>query len=323
MVLFSVAFVAGGWDSGHRAASGMPRSSTRAVATSAPRFNIETPTTLRIPAMDMLWAFGSIWLSQPNRVSRLDPRTGRVEVTIPVPGTSDFRQLAAGAGSIWVDDTGTQTVTRIDPVRNTVVASVPLGRSVFVTDGLAFVDGKLWVVRPAPTDDTRGDVVSIDPASNRIRQRALIPRTFDVMSGGSHALWYVRASNLLRFDTRTHHVTVARRNVDAVLAVTKERLWLLTTAGIIETDQGTGAQIGPAIGVRDTVNLAAAIGRDAVWIAGQPDSSTGGNVTPYDPITHRPLGPETPVGLPIVTMTARPNALWIDAGGVTRIPFTG
>ena len=323
MVLIAVAVATRGCGWSDRSALGAPRSSTSATRTSTSRLIVETPTTLRVPAMDMLWAFGSIWLSQPDRVSRLDPSTGGVDVSIPVPGTSDFRKLAAGAGSIWVDDTGTQTVTRIDPVRNTVVASVPLGRSVFVTDGLAFVDSKLWVVRPVPTDDTRGDVVSINPASNRISERALIPRTFDVMSGGSHALWYVRASNLLRFDTDTRHVTVARRNVDAVLAVTNKHLWLVTTAGIIETDAAAGTQIGPAIRVRDRVNLAAAISSDAVWIAGQPDSSAGGNVTPYDPITHRPIGPKTPVGLPIVTMTALPNALWIDAGGVTRIPYKG
>jgi streptogramin lyase len=273
-------------------------------------------------SIDMMSAFGSIWVSQPDRVARFDPATGHLIATIAVPGTSDFRNLAAGAGSIWVDDTGQETVTRIDPVRNRVTTTISMRANLFVVDGLAFVDGKLWVVRPVPNDEARGDVVSIDPATNRIAQRAIIPRTFDVMSSGTHALWYVRGTNLLRFDTTTLRASVFRRDVKVMLAATERRLWLLTPSGVIEADERTGEQIGSPIAVKDTVNLAAAIGPSAVWLAGQPDSSSRGNVTPYDLVTHRPLAAPTQIGFPIVTMTALPTVLWVDAGGITRIPYT-
>ena len=74
-----------------------------------------------------------------------------------------------------------------------------------------------------------------------------------------------------------------------MLAASDQRLWLRTPAGVIEADERTGTQIGPPIAVEDTVNLAVAVGPSAVWLAGQPDSSSGGNVTPYDLATHRPL----------------------------------
>ena len=45
-------------------------------------------------------------------------------------------------------------------------------------------------------------------------------------------------------------------------------------------------------------------------------------VTPYDLVTHRPLAAPTPIGFPIITMTALPTMLWIDASGITRIPYT-
>jgi hypothetical protein len=273
-------------------------------------------------SIDMISAFGSIWVSQPDRVARFDPATGHLTATIAVPGTSDFRNLASGAGAIWVDDTGTETVTRIDPVQNNVTATISMRASLFVVDGLAFVDGKLWVVRPVPNDEARGDVVSIDPATNRIAQRAIILRTFDVMSSGTHALWYVRGTNLLRFDTTTLHATVFRHDVKAMLAATDQRLWLLTPSGVIEADERTGEQIGPPIAVKDAVNVAAAVGPSAVWLAGQPDSSSSGNVTPYDLVTHRPLAAPTRIGFPIIMMTALPTALWIDAGGITRIPYS-
>lgn len=272
--------------------------------------------------MEMISAFGSIWVSQPDRVARIDPNTGRLIATITVPGTSDFRNLAAGAGSIWVDDSGKETLTRIDARRNRVTATISMRAHLFVVDGLAFVDGKLWVVRPVPNDEAQGDVVSIDPATNRISQRAIIPRTFDVMSSGTHALWYVRGTNLLRFDTTTVHATVVRHHVNAMLVASEQRLWLLTPSGVIEVDEHTGEQIGLPIVIKDTVNLAAAVGPGAVWLASQPDSSTGGNVTPYDLVTHRPLAAPTPIGFPIVTMTALPTAVLIDADGITRIPYS-
>ena len=201
--------------------------------------------------MDVLAAFGAIWVSQPNRVARIDPVTGRVIATIAVAGTSDFRNLAAGGGALWVSDTGQQTVTRIDPVRNHVTTTISIGGSEFVVDGLAFVDGKLWVVRPVPNDDARGDVVSIDPATNRISQRAVIPRTFDVMSSGAHALWYVRGTNLLRFDVRTLRATIVRRDTKIMLAAAAGHVWVLTPAGVIEADERTGRQIGPPIAVKE------------------------------------------------------------------------
>jgi hypothetical protein len=286
-----------------------------------PHVRIGPATTFKVPAMDMLAAFGSIWVSQPDQVARLDPATGRVQATISVPGTSDFRNLAAGAGSLWVDDTGTATLTRIDPVHNAVVKSVTMNASPLVIDGLAFVDGQLWIVRPEPENVSRGDVVAIDPSTYQIVQHATIPRTFTVMAGETHALWYVRGSDLLRFDTRSLAVTTVRHDAVAILAVTNGHLWLLTTRGVVQVDESTGAQIGSPINSPGTVNVTAAVSSDVIWLGAQPDSSRPGSVTPYDIATGRRLASPTPVGLPLTAMTAVENALWVDAGGLSRIPF--
>jgi hypothetical protein len=287
----------------------------------SPNVRVDAATTFNFPAMDMLAAYGSIWISQPDRVARLDAATGRVEATISVPGTSDFRNLAAGAGSIWVDDTGTATLTRIDPVHNAVVKSVSLNAHPLVIDGLAFVDGRLWVAQPDPANDARGDVVAIDPLTYKIVRRATIPRTFTVMSGGNHALWYVRNSDLLRFDTKSLAVTTIRHDAVAVLAVTNGHLWLLTTRGVVQVDEETGAPIGSPIVTTGIVNVTAAVSSGVVWLGAQPDSSSPGSVTPYDVATGRRLAQPTRVGLPIVAMTVVDDALWVDAGGLTRVPF--
>ena len=281
------------------------------------------PTTFSYPAMNMIFADGSIWISQPDRVARVDQTTGRILATIPVPGTSDFRNLAFGAGSIWVDDTGTQTVTRIDPVGNRVIVSIPLADAPFVVDGRAFVDGMLWIVRPAPMDGSRGDVVAIDPATNTVVRQATIPRTFGAISDGTGALWYARDNtDLLRFDTRTLRARVVRHDVNDVLAVSGSRVWIRTGSAVFETNARTGATIGEPIRIHDTVNVTAALGAGVIWLAGQPNSSSSGTVTPYDLTTHRAVGPPTEVGFPIGAMTDIGQALWVDAAGLSRIPVT-
>jgi hypothetical protein len=104
--------------------------------------------------------------------------------------------------------------------------------------------------------------------------------------------------------------------------VSGSRVWILAGSAVHEIDARTGATIGAPIPVHETINVAAAIGTDVVWIAGQPDSSSPGTVTPYDLTTHRAIGHPANVGFPILTMTDIGRALWVDAGGLSRIPFS-
>src|SRR2546423_1532693 len=89
---------------GHRRAASTTASSVATtIGEPSPRLKIGPTTTFLLSVDHVISAFGSIWVSQSNRVARVDPRTGRAIATIPVPGTSDFRNLTAGAGAIWVD----------------------------------------------------------------------------------------------------------------------------------------------------------------------------------------------------------------------------
>jgi hypothetical protein len=69
------------------------------------------------------------------------------------------------------------------------------------------------------------------------------------------------------------------------------------------------------------VNVTVAVSPGVVWIGAQPDSSSPGTVTPYDPSNGRAFARPIPVGLPIGVMTVAHGALWVDAAGVTRVPF--
>jgi hypothetical protein len=295
--------------------------------TALPSLQIGSPSSVPAPGMDMILAFGSLWISQPEQVARLDPDSGKVLARIRVPGSSDYRNLAAGAGSIWVDDTATEVVTRIDPVTNRVEASIPLTDPVFVTDGVAFLDGKLWIARPMPNDDSRAEVVAIDPTADRIEDEVRIPRTFDVLAG-SGALWYVPeptgsvSHDLVRLDAKTLQAKVVRHDATAVLAIADGRVWLQTTAGVIEIDERTGARIGRVIPVGSVVNATAAVADGVLWLAWQADSSSSGTITPYDAASHRALSKPVPVGLPISNVVVTSRVVWVQAGGLTRVPFS-
>jgi YVTN family beta-propeller protein len=123
---------------------------------------------------------GGLWVARTDgRVVRIDTRTARVT-----------DRLTAGAGATWTayDDTDlwvsngqAGSVTRIDAVHRTVVATVPVGPNPL--DGVV-VDGQVYV----PTKD--GRIYRVDPASDSVTA------TFDstvadpfVITGGDGELW--------------------------------------------------------------------------------------------------------------------------------------
>jgi YVTN family beta-propeller protein len=115
----------------------------------------------------VVFAFGAIWVADLGRgqVVRIDPRTNRVTKRIAV-ARADW--ITPSGDALWVSSE-TGTVTRIDPARNAVAATVKVGPNPL---GSAFVGDELWVPN---LDDTTISVV--DPTSNAIS------RTVEVGSG--------------------------------------------------------------------------------------------------------------------------------------------
>ncbi len=112
---------------------------------------------------------GDVWVPGADVVRRLDGRTGEVVATIPVAGSSDYRYAAAGLGAVWVVDSGTASLTRIDPSSNTVTASVPLAAPpVGVVTGF----GKVWVLaslaRGGITTTNDATLSAINPTTMQI-----------------------------------------------------------------------------------------------------------------------------------------------------------
>jgi DNA-binding SARP family transcriptional activator/ABC-type transport system substrate-binding protein len=122
------------------------------------------------------FGFGSLWaLAVDGELTRIDPHTGNVLATI---GTGVVPNgLAAGLGSVWVTDSGSPTLLRIDPRQNVVADKIGLPtkdtQPVTATGGVVTGDGSVWVGQGQLNPFSWLD--RIDPATGRVEKRILIP----------------------------------------------------------------------------------------------------------------------------------------------------
>jgi streptogramin lyase len=86
--------------------------------------------------------FGSIWVvsSGPNRLSRIDPDTGRVLTSFSLAGPPTA--IAAGSNSIWVGERDSDIVQRFDPTGTVLPTALNIGQQV---GGLASDGDRVWL----------------------------------------------------------------------------------------------------------------------------------------------------------------------------------
>jgi YVTN family beta-propeller protein len=96
----------------------------------------------------------------PGGVSKIDRTTNTVVSTVATGNNP--RGVRYGAGSIWVANFSSDTVTRINPATATIQATVPVPNDPY---GLAFDGIAIWVTRSGA-----GRLDRIDPESNEITQ---------------------------------------------------------------------------------------------------------------------------------------------------------
>jgi YVTN family beta-propeller protein len=161
---------------------------------------------------------GAIWVAAKDDVRgpavlRVDPGTGRVIATIPLPPRSvtdastggSFldpqrpSDIAVGAGAVWLTAGAspfTTVVTRIDPATNRVAKTIALDDAFAVS----VADGAVWVSGPGLA------VSRIDPATNEVV--ASIPAgNVSAISAGHGAVWVVEwPDEVMRVDPRSGKV---------------------------------------------------------------------------------------------------------------------
>jgi YVTN family beta-propeller protein len=115
-----------------------------------PRTNRVT-ARIKIPKADWITpGAGALWVSsERNRVYRLDPRTRKVTASVRV-GANPLASAFVG-GELWVPDIDSNTISVVDPARNAVARTIPVGNAplgVLSTPDGVFVsmsnDGAVW-----------------------------------------------------------------------------------------------------------------------------------------------------------------------------------
>jgi tRNA A-37 threonylcarbamoyl transferase component Bud32 len=104
---------------------------------------------------DSIWVVGDP--NEPN-LWRIDGRTGRLAQTIRLPWAP--RDVAVGAGAVWVTSQFADRLLRIDSGSGRITANVPTGRG---TTGVAVGAGSVWVANALDRTVSR-----IDPRTLRL-----------------------------------------------------------------------------------------------------------------------------------------------------------
>lgn len=116
-------------------------------------------------------AFDGKYLYQiaENRIQKLDPASGAVLASIPAPGDGGDSGLAWAEGSLWVGQYRERKIHQIDPSDGKILRTIDSNR--FVT-GITWVDGALW---HGTWEGEHSQLRRIDPRSGQVLEALDMP----------------------------------------------------------------------------------------------------------------------------------------------------
>jgi len=148
--------------------------------------------------------YGSVWVSNTGRDSVSRIDPATNKVVATIRVGSAPFGVAVGVGAVWVTNQDGNTVSRIDPSRNRVAATIRVG---MLPIGVAITPGAVWV------GNHHGDsVVVIDPTTNEVVKTVSVGSTPvggpAHMVAGAGAVWIgvPDTSSITRIDTATSTV---------------------------------------------------------------------------------------------------------------------
>jgi DNA-binding beta-propeller fold protein YncE len=194
-----------------------------------------------------------VWVSEYGRpyVLKIDPGTNKVVSRTKI-GTGSCG-LGFGAGSMWIEDTSTSTVSRV---------SVTTGKRIAVNVGITpydttFAFGSAWT-----TAFTQGELERIDPAQNRVVNRWKLEKAIGAV-GAFGSVWATGSDGVIRVDPTSHQL-LARIPIQGGAgwtAASGDAVWVTTATGIARIDPESNAVVktipvagAPALGDPDVVD---------------------------------------------------------------------
>jgi hypothetical protein len=193
-----------------------------------------------------------VWVSEYGEpyLLKIDPATNKI-VSRTTIGTGSCG-LGFGAGSMWIEDTNTSTVSRV---------SVTTGKRIAIKVGFTpydtmFAFGSAWT-----TAFTQGELERIDPAKNRVVNRWKLRMATGAV-GAFGSVWATGIEGVIRVDPMSHDV-LARIPIQGGAgwtAASADAVWVTTTKGLTRIDPQSNSVVAtvtlpgaPALGDPDVV----------------------------------------------------------------------
>jgi YVTN family beta-propeller protein len=252
----------------------------------------------------------------PHAVLLLDPGTGRVEATMAIqdpqpppplgagggrwPGPGP-RAMAAGEGSIWVTNGGSDSVQRIDPIRRVARAIPVSGGPVDVTVG----EGGVWVI------SANGTLTRIDPGTDKTTTTdasGSAPVPMGVAVGDRGAVYVTAlncqicpadfASSVVRFDPSSDSLTavpVPNYYPASSIIAADGSLWMTAGSEVWRVDPASG-RVLTRVSIEEQLGDLAADPSDAsIWVTTVGAGGRVGRAIQIDASTGKVIGGQ-PIG---------------------------
>ena len=322
---------------------------SRSVARPTRTVNAVVFGSVRVaPGTEALRAHGgSLWVAGAHSLARLNPVNGAVEakIQLPIEGLADG--VAFGAGSVWVASGGANTgsapsLVRIDPATSRILAAIDVtgsgGRGLRVLNGgISFAAGRVWLSRD--TTASRGDVVSVDPATNRLDGRRVTVGTGPTTLLAAFGFLWVDntgltvgikpapalSASVARIDPRTGEVTT--EPFSGAPSAGFGSLWVRGEDTITRYDPSTARTIAR---IRVPRVIAIAFGDGRVWAVSQSANTSHPNgdiatLIQIDPRSNRIVVTPTPLqASQPIAIAVSGHDLWIADyhGGLLHFKLT-
>jgi YVTN family beta-propeller protein len=245
-------------------------------------------------------------LVPPNNVGRIDAATTELVAEIPTTGTAPSA-VVWGEGSLWIANTISRTVAKVDPETNSVIQTVPTGGAPI---DLATGEGVVWVL-----NGFDGTVLAIDPRTNQVSTTTSVPVGSAEIAIGAGAVWVTNSldASVTKVDTETREAVGTIRLgtwTPRAIAVDGDLLWVGDgLKPVLLQIDGQAGEIMARIGLR-APPTEIAVGMDGtVWVT----SYDANLVSVVDPDTLQVSTVE--VGVGPVGVVVGEGGVWVAESG--------
>jgi streptogramin lyase len=270
---------------------------------------------------------GAAWVlnAGDSTISRLDPRTGRVQASFNATAGGGLAFATVAEGRLWVvhgrgwDQTA---ISVIDPSTGRTLNTYGSGgnalQSIGTPGNLAIGAGAVWAALHGADE-----VKQYDPATGKLLDRFPLPEPTALAVDG-RTVWVASVDGRLRsIDVDTGAVAVrATTELVTRIRVGQGGLWLMTFDGkVLRLDRRTARVVAQVPGTFQAADLA--VGAEGVWVYDQRQ----GAVLRIDPGTNRVVRTIPVISQPLVELDSRvlalgDGAVWVvdkNGGTVVRV----